>query len=116
MSDKRHTSWCRREHGWGLVELPMTGYKYSTVMVSQHRAWTTAAPEAVSTAQQRLDPEGLLRDDVATECLGLPPSLGAGGDSMLACRKWVLVEELCHVWGMHGTAGASEQAGEHQGG
>lgn len=96
MSNKRHSSWCRREHGWGLKTLPMTGYKYSTVVVSQHRAWSPAAPGAAPTAQRKLDPEGLLRDDVATECLGPPSRVGAGGDRILACRRCGLVEELPH--------------------
>lgn len=51
--------------------------------------------------QQRLDPEGLLRDDVATQCLGPPSRVGEGGDSILACRRFGLVEELhCQAMGL----------------
>lgn len=76
-----------------LKTLSMTVCEYSTVMVSQHRAQSPAAPGAAPTAQQRFDPEELLRDNVATQCPGSPPRVGAGGNSIVAFRRCGLVKE-----------------------
>lgn len=74
----------------------MTGYKYPTVVLSQHRAWSPAAPGAVPTAQQMLDSEGLLRDDVATQCLG--PGWGQV-ETLLAGGVGWLRSCITRVWG-----------------